>query len=47
VAALRLDSFPDEAARVERVLAPARVGVALFCLIAFNVNPPLYATLAH
>jgi len=45
--ALRLDSFPDEAARVEQVLAPARIGVALFCLIAFNVNPTRYPAPAH
>lgn len=32
---------------MEQVLAPARVGVALFCLIAFNVNPTRYAAPAH
>jgi hypothetical protein len=32
---------------VEQVLAPVRVGVALFCVIAFNVNATRYAAPAQ
>ena len=49
LAALRLETLPGDATRVEGVLAPARVVVILFCLMAIAVqppSPPRYATLA-
>jgi signal transduction histidine kinase len=39
IAALRLELLPGEAARVEGLLAHARVGVVLFCLIAVALHP--------
>ena len=50
MAALRLELLPGEAARVEGLLAPARVGVVLFCLIALAVHSPSparYASVAR
>jgi signal transduction histidine kinase len=49
IAALRLESLPDDARRVEGVLAPSRVVVVLFCVMAIAVQPPSpsrYAALA-